>query len=520
MPTKSKTSGLLLVIVLAGVGFLLVYLPSQVTLQYGRAAELGATWGYVYLGIVSIGAVLLSGSTVWILWRLWRVTRRKRQRRDVRAKNPSQLTAEQQQREIRENLDSVAELQEDSDVAGELQDQLRPMVEHIETKQGAQRLEIVAFGTVSSGKSSLLNALAGRDVFATDVRGGTTLVRNEIPWPGADKVILVDTPGLGEVEGETREATASQAAKDADMVLLVVDGPLRESEVSLLKQLAAMEKRVLVCLNKEDLYVDRERQLLVGQLAEQTSKYVRPEDVVGVHSHHSRRERRRVLADQSEQIEEVEISPDIRPLARRMMKIVRRDGQDLLLANLLLQSRGLVDQARRQVEETLDRRAWGIVDKYMWGAGGVAALSPLPVVDLAAGVAVSTKMVFELARVYRQDIDTDVAVSLLGQQGKNLLAVLGTSVATPAVAQGVASMLKTVPGIGTVAGGVLQGIVQALVTRWIGSVFIVYFRNEMREPPGGMAALARQEWDRVTSVAELRKLVQAARGRLTEENDA
>ena len=33
----------------------------------------------------------------------------------------------------------------------------------------------------------------------------------------------------------------------------------------------------------------------------------------------------------------------------------------------------------------------------------------------------------------------------------------------------------------------------------------------MREPPGGMAALARREWERLTSVGELRKLVQAAR---------
>jgi hypothetical protein len=99
------------------------------------------------------------------------------------------------------------------------------------------------------------------------------------------------------------------------------------------------------------------------------------------------------------------------------------------------------------------------------------------------------------------------------------LAVLGTSAATPAVVSVVASLLKTVPGVGTVAGGVLQGLVQALVTRWIGAVFIAYFRDEMREPAGGMVGLARREWERVTSVAELRKLVQAARGRLIEKND-
>ena len=41
----------------------------------------------------------------------------------------------------------------------------------------------------------------------------------------------------------------------------------------------------------------------------------------------------------------------------------------------------------------------------MWGAGGAAALSPFPLLDLAAGCAISTKMVVELAKVYRQDVD-------------------------------------------------------------------------------------------------------------------
>ena len=49
----------------------------------------------------------------------------------------------------------------------------------------------------------------------------------------------------------------------------------------------------------------------------------------------------------AEQEEEVPVEPDIGPLAQRMMSIVERDGRDLLLANLLLQSRGLVDEVER-----------------------------------------------------------------------------------------------------------------------------------------------------------------------------
>ena len=41
-----------------------------------------------------------------------------------------------------------------------------------------------------------------------------------------------------------------------NLVLVVVDGPLREYEHQLLAQLGEMEKRVLVCLNKTDWYED------------------------------------------------------------------------------------------------------------------------------------------------------------------------------------------------------------------------------------------------------------------------
>jgi uncharacterized protein (DUF697 family) len=198
-----------------------------------------------------------------------------------------------------------------------------------------------------------------------------------------------------------------------------------------------------------------------------------------------------------------------------MLQVVRRDGRDLLLANLLLQSRGLVEEARERVQESLDKRAWEIVDKYMWGAGGAAALSPLPFLDLAAGGAISVKMIVDLARVYRQDIDLDAAVRILGQLGKNLVTILGVNLATPAVVAAIASLLKTVPGAGTIAGGMLQGMVQALVTRWIGAVFIAYFRSEMRGDEKGLAMLAREQWNRVTSITELHKLVQAARTRLS-----
>jgi hypothetical protein len=46
-------------------------------------------------------------------------------------------------------------------------------------------------------------------------------------------------------------------------------------------------------------------------------------------------------------------------------------------------------------------------------------------------------------------------------------------------------------------------------------VFCEYFRNEMQSPPGGLAEMARRQWEEVTRPEQLRKLIQMGRERLT-----
>ena len=249
----------------------------------------------------------------------------------------------------------------------------------------------------------------------------------------------------------------AESAKDADLVLVVVDGPLRQSEHDLLDRLGQMEKRVIICLNKSDWYSDEDRDKLIGQINRQTGNFVEEGDIVCIQAQPGHRVRRKVLADGTEVDEDVVTEPEIDPLADRMIEIVKRDGKELLVANLLLQSRGLVEKARAKVRDSLDQKAWAVVDKYMWGAGGVAAVSPFPVVDLVAGSAISTKMIIDLAEVYQQKVDLQTASKWLGEMGKNLIGVLGAQGATVAVTAVVASLIKAVPFAGTIAGGVFAG---------------------------------------------------------------
>ncbi|MDX1943830.1 MAG: GTPase, partial [Pirellulaceae bacterium] len=297
MSRLRTTNGIFLIVALAAVGFLLVFVPPKVLEQYDRVRQLGPPWTYLYFALVGTGAALLLGISGTVLWKLWSATRRKQAGRERQAKNPSQLSGAEKEREVADNLAAARDLQTDAAVPDSLRRELELLAGKVESKQAAMTLEIVAFGTVSSGKSSLLNALAGRDAFQTDPRGGTTTRRQEIPWPGADKVLLVDTPGLGEIEAPEHVAAAAAAANTADLVLLVVDGPLRDSEHRLLVRLGEMEKRVLVCLCKADWYEPAEQRALLAQLTGQTGGIVEPADVLAVRPQPAGRVRTRVLAD-------------------------------------------------------------------------------------------------------------------------------------------------------------------------------------------------------------------------------
>ena len=111
---------------------------------------------------------------------------------------------------------------------------------------------VVIVGPVNSGKSTLFNRLHGRKLSAVSAVPGTTTGVVEQPL---GPLLLVDTPGFGEVWGVDRAETAQQAASDADLIILLLDAAagVRQNDLELLSSLRLVGAPVIVALNKSDL---------------------------------------------------------------------------------------------------------------------------------------------------------------------------------------------------------------------------------------------------------------------------
>ncbi len=81
-------------------------------------------------------------------------------------------------------------------------------------------IHLSVFGRVSTGKSSLLNALIGEPVFSTSPLHGETRLSEMQPWQEveASGVFLIDTRGLDEAGGVDRVAIARVVAGRSDLL--------------------------------------------------------------------------------------------------------------------------------------------------------------------------------------------------------------------------------------------------------------------------------------------------------------
>jgi len=118
--------------------------------------------------------------------------------------------------------------------------------------------------------------------------------------------------------------------------------------------------------------------------------------------------------------------------------------------------------------EHRDELASSLVNRFAaWS--GVAGFIPLPIVDAFAVGGLQVQMLRRLSQLYGEQFSEN--------RGKAVVAALAGSLIPETSAIGVVSLLKAMPVVGTIAGGIAMPTLSAGATYAIGKAFIQHFRT-------------------------------------------
>ncbi len=384
------------------------------------------------------GALLLfAAAGVSVLWWLLRPRRR---RRPVAA--PDRGSLEQRIGQLRERGADTGAL------AAELGE--------LDRRRASARVYVALFGEISTGKSSLIRALAPHAQVASDVRGGTTRAVGHYDGqlPDGRTLVLADVPGSREAGGEAHETLAREEALRAHAVVYLCAGDLNRGQADELRWLADFGKPLLLVLNKADQWGDDEREQLLARLRRHAQGIASA--VLAVSAGGSERYQRR-LADGTAESVERQRKPAIAPLLQALGRLatVGAEGLENRRENAVLA--GLHQRTGTLEAQTRAEDAERIVRKYARRAivGALAAVAPGS--DLVIQGVLATGLTRALAELYGVKV-SDVQIEDFVQQARLTLRT-GSSIVL-AVA---GNALKAFPGLGTLGGGVLHAFAYALI---------------------------------------------------------
>lgn len=300
-------------------------------------------------------------------------------------------------------------------------------IEAISEKLQQSEIHIAAFGRVGTGKSSLLNALLGREAFSTSPLHGETLVQQRSQWDSvnSDHTVLIDTPGIDELEGEEREALAQSIARISDIVLMVCDGDLTETEFSAVQSLAERKRPLLLVLNKSDRYSSSDLKTLLEHLRGRCADHVSPENILPASADPRPEQLIRIDELGNEHSEERPRTPDISQLKARLWGILEKDGKTLAALNAAMFTSELDHRIASKIVAARKNVADKIISKYCLAKGIVVAVNPVPVADLLAAAGTDVTMVIHLGNVYGFQLSKREASKLLLTISAQLLLLMG-----------------------------------------------------------------------------------------------
>ncbi len=449
------------------------------------------------------------------------------------------LTDIQEELNLRHAKDAMQEIVAHLDLTSEERVGLETEIEGLGAmmdKLERTSVQIAVFGMVGRGKSSVLNALLGQNVFETgpihgvtrNTQGKNWQVTNEDRSPvegesesnswspvsyKISQVELIDTPGIDEVDGKTREEIARQVAQQADLLLFVIAGDITQVEYEALSQLREAGKPILLVFNKVDQYPETDRMAIYHKIRdERVKELLSPDEIVMAAASPLVAQAVR-RSDGSIQPQLTRGEPQIESLKLKILEILDREGKSLVALNTMLFAGDINEQLVQRKMQIRDESANSVIWKAVMTKAVAIAVNPLTVVDLISGAVIDVTMILTLSKLYGISMTQQGAVDLLqkiaigmgGITAGELVANLGLS-----SLKGMLGLTAPLTGGATLVPYVSVAVTQAAVagvsSYGIGQVTKAYLANGASWGDEGPKAVVQRILDSLDETSILNRI--------------
>ena len=346
----------------------------------------------------------------------------------------------------------------------------RAELQELAARQESGSVHLCFFGEISSGKSSLIKALVPDADVAISAVGGSTMDIRHFRWRDdkGRQILLTDVPGSGGLESKLDQVAEEEALR-SQVVLFICDGDLTRAESHAVQRLLALEKPLILVMNKSDRYSREEQSMLLERLLDQLGDLgseFSNDQVVAV-SAGGEIDAVQRQPDGSEATIRRTRSADIGVLVVAINRLLEDDIDSLDVRRDRAVFRLAADKLKEAELEYRQQRAAQIIRSSTRKAvvGALAAVSPGS--DIIIQGYIGTAMTRELCSLFGaapRDLDVEEFLNLSqSRAGKALplsMAVAGNG-------------LKAFPGIGTVAGGVVHAVAYGLIFDALGRSLVL-----------------------------------------------
>jgi len=317
---------------------------------------------------------------------------------------------------------------------------LREQVAELHLELDRQEINLAVTGGKSVGKSSLIQVLKPR----YHCHETAPLFSDE-----SDAVILAEV-------------------EKCDFVLFLTNGDLTDSEFQVLQRLKTANLPLLLVFNKQDQYLPDERASILQSLKQRLQGNVVAAAVsplpVKVRKHQT---------DGSVQEWMEQTAPDTQHLTQQLGEVLLQQAQQLVWTTTTRRAKLLQAEVKTWLNRIRSDRSTPIIEQYQWFAAAAAFANPVPTLDILATAAINAQMVIDLGKIYQQKLSLEQAQTVVRTVGSLMLKLGLVELSTSAIT----TVLKT-NAITFVAGGLVQGVSAAYLTRVAGLSLVTYLEQQ------------------------------------------